>query len=558
MKIETELKLKPENYRNYQQLLAQIEASDRTLSLLIAVCDDKRLRERIISQYEAELQPEIRPYRLRLDKDEPSLRMAIVQLLQKEEYLRHDGRAVLTVTGADELLFISLKGERTEQDKFFGYLQWTREGLRAFPYPVVLWVTNQILVNLSEKAPDFWSWRKGVFRFESETSVATLPPENGQRPSLGFEEDSSNFIPLEDLQDLIARTEQKRGKKDPTLATLYDHLGELYRQRLERGEAENYPDERERAFQCFYKAIDLQTELGLRSDLVNSLTHLGLLHYFLAQYKQAIDCHQKSLKIAREIGDRWSEGDSLINLGNAYYFLGQYQPAIAFYQQSLEIAGEIGDRQGEANSLGNLGIAYKSLGQYQQAIEFYQQSLEIKREIGDRQGEGASLGNLGLAYHSLGQYQQAIEFHQQSLEIAREIGDRQGEANSYGNLGLAYQSLGEHQRAIEYLLQTLDIAREIGDRQGEANSLGDLGISYNSLGQYQQAIEFHQQQLEIAREIGDKRGEANSWFNLGLALAKLNRESEAIEAYRNARELYQSMGLDAKVQDCDNEIERLS
>ena len=63
MKIETDLKLKPENYRNYQQLLAQIEASDRTLSLLIAVCDDKRLRECIINQYEAELQPEICPYR---------------------------------------------------------------------------------------------------------------------------------------------------------------------------------------------------------------------------------------------------------------------------------------------------------------------------------------------------------------------------------------------------------------------------------------------------------------------------------------------------------------
>ena len=518
MKIGTDLNLKPENYRNYQQLLAQIEASDRTLSLLIAVCDHKRLRERIINQYEAELQPEIRPYRLRLDKDEPSLRMAIAQLLQKEEYLRHDGRAVLTVTGADELLFISLKGERTEQDKFFGYLQWTREGLRAFPYPVVLWVTNQILVNLSEKAPDFWSWRKGVFRFESETSVATLPPENGQRPSLSFEEDSSNFIPLEDLQDLIARTEQKRGKKDPTLATLYDRLGELYHQRLERGEAENYPDERECAFQCFHKAIDLQTELGLRSDLVNSLRHLGLLYFFLAQYKQAIDCHQKSLKVAREIGDRRVEAKSLGNLGNAYDSLGQCQLAITFHRQSLEIAREIGDRQWEASSLGNLGNAYNSLGQNSSAIEFHQQSLEIKREIGDRQGEAKSLGNLGNAYDSLGQYQQAIKFHQQALTIAREI----------------------------------------GDRQWEASSLGNLGNAYNSLGQNSSAIEFHQQSLEIKREIGDKRGEANSWFNLGLALAKLNRESEAIDAYRNARELYQAMGLDEYVQKADNEIERFS
>ncbi|MGK7874164.1 MAG: tetratricopeptide repeat protein [Xenococcaceae cyanobacterium] len=445
MNAETKLKLQPENYRNYQKLLGQIEASapesgslrDGILSLLIAVCDDKYLRNRLINAYEAELKPQIHPYRLQLDGDEPSLRMAIAQLVQTEEYLHQGGRAVLTVTGADELLFISPKAERTEQDKFFGYLQWTREGLLEFPYPIVLWVTNQILVKLSEKAPDFWSWRKGVFRFVSETPMVTIPPENVERHLITFEETDNNFLPLEDLQGLIARTEQKRGKKDPILATLYDRLGELYRHRLERGEVENYPDERECALQCFRKAITLQTELGLRSDLVNSLRHLGLLYYFQAQYQEAIDCHQKSLKIAQEIGDRQGEANSLGNLGNAYDSLGQYQRAIEFHQQSLEIAREIGDRQGEANSLGNLGLAYYSLGQYQRAIEFHQQYLEIAREIGDRQGEANSLGNLGIAYKFLGQYQRAIEFHQQTLEIAREIGDRQGEAKSLVNLGLA-------------------------------------------------------------------------------------------------------------------------
>jgi hypothetical protein len=64
--------------------------------------------------------------------------------------------------------------------------------------------------------------------------------------------------------------------------------------------------------------------------------------------------------------------------------------------------------------------------------------------------------------------------------------------------------------------------------------------------------------LDIAREIGDIRGEAIAWFNLGLSLENLNREADALGAYRNARELYQTMGLDAKVQDCNNAIERLS
>ncbi|MEC4893551.1 MAG: tetratricopeptide repeat protein, partial [Oscillatoria sp. PMC 1051.18] len=70
-------------------------------------------------------------------------------------------------------------------------------------------------------------------------------------------------------------------------------------------------------------------------------------------------------------------------------------------------------------------------------------------------------------------------------------------------------------------------------------------------------IEFHQQQLEIAREIGDRRGEANSWFNLGNSLAKLKQKSSANNAYLHARELYQGMGLDTDVEDCNNAIHRL-
>ena len=85
-----------------------------------------------------------------------------------------------------------------------------------------------------------------------------------------------------------------------------------------------------------------------------------------------------------------------------------------------------------------------------------------------------------------------------------------------------------------------------------------MGNAYDSLGEYQRAIDYHQQHLEIAQEIGNRYGEANAWFNLGLALENLNREADAIEAYGNARRLYQAMGLDADVQDCDKAIEGLS
>ena len=155
-------------------------------------------------------------------------------------------------------------------------------------------------------------------------------------------------------------------------------------------------------------------------------------------------------------------------------------------------------------------------------------------------------------------YQRAIEFCQQSLIIARKIGDRYTEGSSLGNLGLAYLYQGEYSQAIEFCQQSLVIAREIGDRYTEGKSLANLGNAYLYQGEYQRAIKFCQQSLVIARDIGDSNTEAIAWFYLGSSLKELNRKSDALSAFRNSRELFQAMGLDDKVQSCDNAIEYLS
>ena len=48
MPLETTLKLSKENNLNYQGLLSLIEASENTLSILIAVCDDRNFRDKFI------------------------------------------------------------------------------------------------------------------------------------------------------------------------------------------------------------------------------------------------------------------------------------------------------------------------------------------------------------------------------------------------------------------------------------------------------------------------------------------------------------------------------
>jgi hypothetical protein len=156
--------LNSQNQDNYENLLVSIEAGKDILNLLIAVCDDSDCRDRLIADYEAELEPDIRRYRVELARGEPSLRSAIANLVEQEAYLQQRGKAVITVTGVEKLRFFKQFGEsRSEQEVFFGYLQWTREAMREFPFSIVLWVTRQIEILISNESPDFWGWRKVCF-----------------------------------------------------------------------------------------------------------------------------------------------------------------------------------------------------------------------------------------------------------------------------------------------------------------------------------------------------------------------------------------------------------
>jgi hypothetical protein len=124
---------------NFDDLLVSTASKPDKLNLLLAVCDDNVVRDHLIAQYEAEFDREIRCYRVVLPRDEPSMQLAITRLLKQEPYLQQRGKAVVTVTGADELRDHKRFWEiRSEQEVFFGYLQWTWEALQELPFAIVL------------------------------------------------------------------------------------------------------------------------------------------------------------------------------------------------------------------------------------------------------------------------------------------------------------------------------------------------------------------------------------------------------------------------------------
>jgi tetratricopeptide (TPR) repeat protein len=486
-----------ENRDAYDDLMVSIEAKAHRLNLLIAVCDDASYRDEIIAQYEAELQPEIRCYRVKLARGEPSLTAAISQLVINEEYLHQHHPAVITVTGAEQLYFLKLENERSEQEIFFGYLQWTREALREFPFAIVLWVTNQILGDLMKKAPDFWSWRNGVFRFVSRSKNAISGRElepilfafSGNEFS-SFDDDNDYLLPIEDLQRFIQDIEQ-RGIKDATLATLYFTLGDIYRKRLNRGECQDYKQEQELGIEYLSKAVGLQQQLGLEKDLATSFNNLALLYKYQGRYDQAEPLFLQALELRKRLlGDNHPDvAQSLNNLAVLYASQGHYDQAEPLFFQALELRKLLlGDNHPSvATSLNNLALLYKSQGRYDQAEPLLLQALELrKRLLGENHPDVAqSLNNLAVLYASQGHYDQAEPLLLQALELRKRLlGDNHPDiAQSLNNLALLYKSQRRYDQAEPLFLQALELyKRLLGDNHPHTVTVRkNLAILLNSL-----------------------------------------------------------------------------
>ena len=502
-----------DNLDSYDGLIVSIEASESRLSLLIAVCDDTNFRDRIIDRYELELEPAIKSYRIKLDRGEPILRAALARLIASDEYLQNGGQAVITVTGTEEFYFLKLGEERSEQEIFFGYLQWTREGLRQFPYPIVLWVNNQLKNSIIRKAPDFWSWRKGVFLFTatSEKIVPSIPWERDNfHNQESHNQDNQTSLGLEDLLEIISQAENSEvsNKSKNSLVVLYEMVGQIYKEQLKTCEAKDYQPTQNLAIAYFQKAIALRRELKLRNGLDPVLANLGSLYEAQGEYEQAKQLYSEALDILQEQGNYADAIARLNDLAGIHHVQGHYEQAIELYNQSLEIYedGKDTDIATYASTINLLAATYHAQEKYAEAEKKYLEALDIRRNLkglGESNRDVAiTLNNLGLLYADQRRPDQAKSHYEQALLIQKSLF---GETNldiatTLNNLALLFYSQHNLPEAEKSLEATLKIRQKLlgKNHPDVAGSLNNLAGIYKAQGRFAEALPLYEQALKIA------------------------------------------------------------
>jgi tetratricopeptide (TPR) repeat protein len=369
-----------------------------------------------IDRYERELAPGIRSYRIKLDESEPSLLSPLEELFANTPELSIDRvPAVITVTGATDLLTVPVGETETKSpvDKFFGYLQWTREGLRKFPYPIVIWIPSIMLKKISIAAPDFWSWRNGVFRFVDPQSTVTGFLGGEASPLLTNKEIPElilpkvrDVLPLDELLERLDRVESDNSKS-PSLANLYDRIGRAYVSQILSNKPDKLEMETRLAIDYFQKAIEIKTQFNLKVDRANTLMRLGELYREIGNYNSAIEALERSLLVFREVGDSMSQASALVAMGDVYQKDANsenIERAIEAYSLSLEIYDREDFPEEWARVKNNLAAAYMQritgdkAENIELAIRTYHESLEVytRQEFPDRYAKIQN--NLAIAY----------------------------------------------------------------------------------------------------------------------------------------------------------------
>jgi tetratricopeptide (TPR) repeat protein len=500
------------NRETYEDLIASIELCQETLCLLIAVCDDFPLREKIIAAYEREARSlKIQSYRVALGK-EPNLKGEIAKLQQNNPDLQANNPAVITVIGAEKLLSISISEEdkkQTELDKFFGYLQWTREGFIAYNYPIVIWITSRIFKALPFRAPDFWSWRKDVFRFISESPKVTPPLEywnlnlNIEQPSL---RSTDEFLPPSDaLLATIAQSE-KRDPNSSNLVNLYQLLGRAYLKEYLSGNTNiNIND----ILSAFDRALEIEPN--------NSKTweNKGFALTSLEQYEEAIMAFDRALEIEPNNSKTWE------NKGFALASLEQYEEAIMIFDRALKI------EPNNSSAWENKGFALAKLERHQKAIIAYDRALEIEPNNSN------TLGNKGVALASLEQYEEAIMIFDRALEI------EPNDSNNWESKGFALAKLERYEEAI--------IAYDRAIEFNNSNSWDTKGVALAKLKRYEEAI------IAFDRALKIETNNSNAWYNKSCLYALQDNINLALENLSRAIELNPKWREEAKTEsDFDN------
>jgi tetratricopeptide (TPR) repeat protein len=394
-------------------------------------------------------------------------------------------------------------------------LNMQRELFRdRFPHICFVFLLPRFAIDyFIRRAPDFYDWKSGIYRFETDVKDLHLQlaeiwhsANYEQYTQLTSEEKLAKISEIRACLDEVNNLQIKwqllfqlgllYGACDRYLAALdvFDRTLEIYpdiEAYNNRGISLNKLGRYEEAIDSFDIALKIKPTVEIWNDRGVSLNGLG-------RYEEAMGSFDLALKINPNHDKTWNNRGIVLNN------LGKYTDAIISYGHAIQINSDYDI------AWNNLGNALFNTGEYEEAIDSYEKALKIQPARHD------TWYNYGLVLDKVGKHEKAIESYNHALQIQSDDYD------IYYNIARALSNLGKYEEAIYIYDNILEVEpNDYATWGNRGNALGDLG-------RYEEAI------YSYDRVIQTKPNDDNAWINKGFTFSQWGKYQESLNAYEQA------------------------
>ncbi|MEH1901903.1 MAG: hypothetical protein V7L04_10930, partial [Nostoc sp.] len=449
--------LAPDNERSLQTLMRTITLSQGHFSLILLRCNYVALRQRMVEQLH-----QISPVEIR----EITLPASVKTLYTKiHEQLLDEQPPALMVFGLESVKDI---------DTVLTSANQVREEFRKnFPFPILLWVNDQVLQKFIRLATDLENWAT-IIEFENPTDELV------------------NFL-KQKTDEIFA------GDVKPNLQMC--------------GELETARQDLHSRQQVLKPALQASLEFVL-----------GFNDYLHDQIDAAKEHYQQSLSFWQQSNDLERQGILLVNIALAYERQAEknqvkniryWQDARNYLQQAIEIFEQAQRSALVAKHITKLGEVLRHLQAWSELQNLVEKSLPLHQNYGTPLQLAKDYGFLAEVALEQSRWKEANQLAGQTLQILAEIPNFQ--SNEFGLywfiLAKSQQGLGQFEAAINSLERAKVESNHQYNPQLYIFILERLRLLYFDQFEYLKAFQIKQEQLQIEQQYGFRAFVGASYLN---------------------------------------------
>ncbi|MBD2339858.1 hypothetical protein H6G64_23080 [Calothrix sp. FACHB-156] len=522
-------RLETDNENSVQELAWAIATSQGEFSLILALCNAASLQKALSQRLQASCSQQIRE--IVLDKSVKTFFQTIQNSLGEEQ------PQALIVSGVESL---------THLEQVLTAANQVREEFRKnFHFPLVVWVTDEVLQKLMRLAPDLHSWTTTV-----EFAIAT--------------DDLINFI-QQTADDVFTKVLEAGAGRYLDSTALNLQVGSPRRIELESAR------------------IELQNrKVALKPELEASLEFV-LGRAFSGSMEQSRQHYERSLKLFTEQSLSLS---TLERQGCVHYSLGvwwgtyavlhhaeqnnAYSQAEAYLQQCIQVFEQANRQDLVAKFINALGLTLQQLQQWEELETVANKALALHQTYPNQFKLARAYGFLAEVAIAKTAWLEAKQAAEQALHLADTVQIDESEAQSPAikadldweksyHRGWYLFALARSQSALnqpEAALQTLENARAETKAQYDPelyiHILAELRDTYFNQGEYLTAFQIKQQQRSIEQQYGFR-----AFIGAGRLQAQQTVNNPALPLVEQQTAIATEIAASGRQQDINRLIERM-